>query len=347
MNNNAIDLVWATDDNYVLLTGVSMVSVFENNKEFKKIRVWILAHNLSEDMKKQLAECAESYHREIQFVDTAEYLKVIKATGALGWGEKGSLSAYSRLFIANIMKKYGINKVLYCDCDLIIEGSLQPVWNYDLNGKVLGMVKEYNRLEIRDLLGLSRNASYYQSGFLVMDIEKWQDKKCTERIIDHMKNVSSMYPFVDQDLINCVLHDEICTLPIQYNVNPRAMQYSYKELTYIYGLNEENYYTEEEFDSGIRSGNIPVVYHCSDPIGGKPWQQGNHHFFRDKWDHYYYNSMWCNLYSKKEYKPVKIAQIQWFLYKVLPRNIYIFILHHCSKVAMKKTVKNFLVYRKK
>ena len=32
-----LDVVWATDENYVFLTGVSMVSLFENNKFFEQI----------------------------------------------------------------------------------------------------------------------------------------------------------------------------------------------------------------------------------------------------------------------------------------------------------------------
>ena len=40
MEANTLDLVWATDDNYVFLTGVSMSSAFENNKDFEQIRVW-------------------------------------------------------------------------------------------------------------------------------------------------------------------------------------------------------------------------------------------------------------------------------------------------------------------
>lgn len=346
MSNDTIDLVWATDENYILLTGVSMVSVFENNKAYGKIRVWILADNVSERGKKQLIACAHQYDREIHFLNTENYLSLIKQTGAREWG-KGSFSTYARLFIANIMEEFAVGKVIYCDCDLIIDGSLKEVWDYNLENRVLGMVKEYNRIEIRDVLGLPRDTSYYQAGFLLIDLEEWKKKKCTEKILDHMQNVCAVYPYVDQDLINCVLHDEICTLPIQYNVNPRAIQYSYKELVYIYGLNEKSYYTENEFNQGLRNGNTPVVYHCSDPCGGRPWQKGNHHIFAEKWDYYYEHSMWCQLYGKMEYHPNYLAVVQYWLYAHLPKWLYIRILKFSARRAMSKTVRDFSRYQKK
>lgn len=345
MSSDVLDLVWATDENFVMMAGVSMVSVFENNKSFEKIRVWILTDNVSEKGKSQLSECARQYHREIQFLNAEDYLFSIKEIGARQWAN-GSFSTYSRLFIANIMEEFDVSRVIYCDCDLIIDGSLEEVWNYDLGNKVLGMVKEYNRIEVRDMLDLPRNTSYYQAGFLLIDVDEWKKKKCTEKILDHMQNVCAVYPYVDQDLINCVLHDEICTLPIQYNVNPRAIQYSYKELIYIYGLNEKSYYTEQEFNQGLRNGNTPVVYHNSDPCAGRPWQVGNHHIFAEKWDYYYEHSMWCKLYNKMEYNPYYLAVIQYWLYSHLPKWIYIRILRISSRYAMRKQIKMFSVYKK-
>ena len=152
--------------------------------------------------------------------------------------------------------------------------------------------------------------------------------------------------YADQDLLNCVLHDEICTLPIQYNVNPRAMQFSYKELVYMYKLNSKSYYTEEEFEAGLRNGHNPVVYHCSDPCGGRPWQIGNHHIFTEKWDYYYEHSVWNKWYSKVEYHPNNLSVIQYWLYSHLPKWLYIKILRYSAQYAALKIVKKYSAYKK-
>lgn len=341
MTEQVLDLVWGTDDNYVLLAGVSITSVLENNKGFNKIRIWILDDAISEKGRKELQNCVEAYGREIYFLDMASYVQRIKETGAGSWGgENRSFSCYSRIFIADILSKYHIDKVLYCDCDLIINDSLEKLWKLDLGGKAMGMVKEYNRVEIRDLLGLKRTDSYYQSGMMIIDIPKWRELECTEKVLYHMQNVCASYPFVDQDLINCVLHDEIFTLPPQYNVNPRALQFSYRELCFIYGLNENNYYSEKEFEYALRK-NKPVVYHCSDPCGGKPWQLGNHHIWTSLWDKYYYGSSWSKYRDKMEYAPSDMDKKQYWLFVHLPHGVYVIVLRFFSKRAMKKLVRNF------
>ncbi len=160
-----------------------------------------------------------------------------------------------------------------------------------------------------------------------------------------MKYISARYPFADQDLINRVLHDEICTLPIQYNVNPRAMQFTYKQLAYVYGLNEDNYYTEHEFRSGLRNGHAPVVFHCAG-IDGRLWEIGSHNVFATKWNYYFKKSSWYKTYMKKKYELGMAGKIQYWLYRHLPRNMFVIILENCSRWAMVKMVKEYKKYQK-
>lgn len=216
---------------------------------------------------------------------------------------------------------------------------------FSIGGGTLGMVKEYNRVEIRDLLGLSRKDSYYQAGFLVIDIDAWRKKRCTQRLLWHMEHKSARYPFADQDLINSVLHDEICTLPIQYNVNPRAMQFTYRQLVYVYGLNEDNYYTEKEFQRGLRNGHAPTVYHCSG-IDGRPWEMGNHNVFAKNWNYYYKKSLWYKKNKMKKYEPGTVGKIQYWFYSHLPQCVFVVILKNCSRWAMVKMVKEYVKYQK-
>ena len=128
--NDRLDVVWAADENYAFLAGVSMVSLFENNKSFEQIAVWILDDHISDKSRKWLAECVQKYGRDIQFLDMEEYILKIKRMGAAKWGIHGSYSAYSRMFLADLMQQYGVSKVIYCDCDLIVDGSLREIWDF-------------------------------------------------------------------------------------------------------------------------------------------------------------------------------------------------------------------------
>jgi len=341
--NRCLDLVWAADENYVFLAGVSMTSAFEKNIDVENLRVWFLADNISEQSKERLNICAQHYKRELHIIEVDKELKDIASTGAGRWGEKQSYCAYARLFMQKLLEPYGVERAIYCDCDLIIDGSLKEIMQWNLRGKTIGLVKDYNRVEIRKLLGLPLDAPYFNTGFMLIDLKACKENTCTERIIEHMKNVQSMYPFVDQDLINCVLYDEISILPMRYNVNPRVMLYSYKNLCVAYGMNEKNYYTKTEYDE-VRKEK-PIVYHCSDPAAGRPWEIGNHHIYSSVWNKYFQISMWNGIYEKKIYTANRNSRLQQFVSRIVPQCLYVIILGYGSKNSMIKIVDTSKKYR--
>lgn len=331
-----LNLVWASDDNYAFLAGVSLTSVLINNQDYEKINVWILDDNISLKEKERLENCVAHYNRNICFIDTKKYLDRIKRLNARSWGNAKSYSAYSRIFIADILQKYDIKRAIYIDCDIVFDDSIYEIADWNLNNKPLAMAIDYNRLEIRKLLNMKPEEPYYNSGLVVIDIEKWKKCQCTERILEHMIYKGANYPFVDQDLINCVLREDITTLPLKYNVNPRVMQFSYKHLCRIYGMNERNYYSKLEYDEV--QNKKPIGYHCSDPAAGRPWENNSNHIYAAIWNFYFEKSIWHNTYVKKTYQKTKLVVIQQFLQKIFPKSLYTLILSFAAKRSMKKLV---------
>lgn len=331
-----LNLVWAADDNYAFLAGVSLTSALINNQDYEAINVWILDDRISAEEKERLKCCVAQFDRNIFFLDTEKGLDRIKKLNARSWGQAKSYSAYSRLFLADMLQEYNVKRAIYIDCDIVFDGSMREIAECNLGNKPLAMAIDYNRLEIRKLLNLNLNDRYYNSGLVVMDIERWKECQCTERILEHMTNVGANYPFVDQDLINCVLKNEIALLPLKYNVNPRVMQYSYKHLCKIYGMNEKNYYSKSEYDE-VRKEK-PVGYHCSDPASGRPWEENSNHIYAEIWNHYFEKSVWYGYYTKKTYEKTSLVMKQQFLKKVLPKWMYVCVLSYAAKRSMKKLV---------
>ena len=324
-NNTAteLNLVWASDDNYAFLTGVSMTSALINSEDFEEINVWILDNHISDIEKQRLVQCATEFGRNITFINTDECLKKIESLKAMSWGEAQSYSTYSRLFIADLLKPYDVKRVIYIDCDIVVDGSIREVVEWDMKEKAVALVMDYNRVEIRELLNMKAEERYYNAGFLLIDIEQWKERRCTERIIEHMTNVAAIYPYVDQDLINCVLKNDISFLPLKYNVNPRVMQYSYKNLNRIYGINEKNYYSIDEYNQ-VKKNN-PVGYHCADPTAGRPWEENNRHIYSSVWSKYLKLSLWKDCCKKRVFKPIMRVKMQYFLECILPKSLYAYL----------------------
>lgn len=62
-------------------------------------------------------------------------------------------------------------------------------------------------------VGLSLNHAYYNAGVVLFNMGEWKKQHCTERIVEHVKNIRAHYPAQDQDLINVVIKDDIYELP--------------------------------------------------------------------------------------------------------------------------------------
>lgn len=92
---NALNVVYQTDKNYAVYTGVSLYSLFENNKSADSIDVYILDGGISESDKEKLCKLAETYNRQLQLIDTAQLDTTLENLGAPKY--RGSYATYYKL----------------------------------------------------------------------------------------------------------------------------------------------------------------------------------------------------------------------------------------------------------
>lgn len=58
-------ILYALDDNYAPFCGVSVTSLFENNKMIPDITVHVIGHDISQDNCRKLFSIGEKFGREI------------------------------------------------------------------------------------------------------------------------------------------------------------------------------------------------------------------------------------------------------------------------------------------
>ena len=49
INNDTLNVVYSTDDNYAQHTGVSIISLLDNNRHFLNIEIYIIDNNISSE----------------------------------------------------------------------------------------------------------------------------------------------------------------------------------------------------------------------------------------------------------------------------------------------------------
>lgn len=332
---NHINVLYASDDNYAPIAGVSITSLFENNQDADQIHVWYLADNVSQDNIVKLLRTADKYNRIISFLDVGQSLKKVEELGARAWFN-GSFSTYSRLFFQDYIEE-GIDRLLYLDCDTVVNQNISELWEYDLESKTVGMICDYINAEIRDVIGLERTDKYYNGGVQLINVHLWKANKCQERILWHMKNKNASYPYVDQDIVNIVLKDEIKTLPWNWNVYPYYYTYSFKNIQKQYGLNEVNQYSIEEYKRGLTADGKPnaMILHYTATFYGKPWYSNNCNPTKEVWNKYYKMSEWNGSYKILPAKLGFFNVIQRIIAAVIPQKIYLYIFRYFSRKNIK------------
>ena len=113
------NILCATDDNYVPYCGIMLTSLFENNKGLN-FCIYILVEHLSNKSKSEFATLAKKYSQNIEIITVdGEKLKECP----IRTGDHVSIVTYYRL-LAPILLPSDVDKILYLDCDMIINGNI-------------------------------------------------------------------------------------------------------------------------------------------------------------------------------------------------------------------------------
>lgn len=232
-----MDIVCSIDDNYVQHCCVMLTSFLRNNRNVGH-RIHLLTEGITSKNQEQIRCLVESYKGEFYYylVDSK-----ILATCPIKDSDHLTIATYYRLLMADILPKK-IDKILYLDCDIIINGSILEFWNTLLDGYALAAVEElgcsfpdvYKRLNYDEKYG------YFNAGVILVNLAYWRACDMTKRFFDYMLSNSDKLISHDQDVLNALLHDKCIHVSCQWNVEEAFYHYSVlkrlnfdKEMRYI------------------------------------------------------------------------------------------------------------------
>ena len=310
-----MDILYQFNDKYAPYAAVSMTSLFENNKDVKKISVHILGEELSQASEEKLRALSDIYGRHIFFVDTTGLVEKMKSLNMPTY--RGSYAANMRLFVDYLFEQNenAPKRLLYLDADTIVTGSLESLFLLPI--KTLGMVYDTLGNFHKYGIGLSENEGYYNSGVILYDVDKWIKGNYTEKIVEHVRNVRASYPSPDQDLINVVMREEITPILPEYNFQPHLRDYSYRQ--YMRCFSPHPFYDEDEIG---KANENPVILHAFRYLGEFAWHKGSIHPFLKEFDRYLSLSTFKD-YIKQPANTSPVMKIEKIMYRVLPKGVFL------------------------
>lgn len=310
---NVINVLYQHDDNYAVFGGVSIVSLFINNREAKDICVYLIDIGLSEEYKKQYRQLAEEYGRRVEFLPAALLIHQLEEVGFPKY--RGSYATYMKLLIAEALPS-DVKRIYYMDSDTLVTGSLQPLFEMDMKGRPLYMVVDGLSTMFKDSYGFAPEEPYYCGGTMLIDPIEWRKQGYTARLIDYAKNIRCAFYAADQDLMNNVFRGEIGTLDVRYDFT--YIHTIYPDRLILNLFKKKVYYSEEELKV---ARNQIVVLHFMRFLGESPWNKNTLHPHREQFDRYLKMSPWRD-YKKIASDKGGLFKIEKIMYKYLPRYLF-------------------------
>ena len=308
-----MNIVYASDDNFAEIMGISMISLFESNKDCGEITVFILDDGISDDNRSKLLSIGEKYMRNIIFRPIPDINKL--AGVEIHTSSRWSLSAFSRLFLEKIMDE-DIERVIYLDCDMLIYDSLEELYNTDLDGNFCGGVLDCISRYHKKNIGLKCEDNYINSGMMVISLTEWRKNNLCGKFERFINSYGGDLPYVDQGVINGTIGRNIKILDLRYNCYTAVYDFSYSDLM-IY-RKPSGFYSMKEIEDA--KSNPAIVHFTTSFLSLRPWIEGCGHPYEGEWLRFKAMSPWSDTPLRKDNRSAA-KKLAVKIYNALPKGI--------------------------
>ena len=276
-----VHLVFITDENYALMTGVAIQSAIENKNPKNQYDIRILGYRLTAvTQKKLLALNRKNVQITIIEVFSLEKFKNIKQTRYI------TPTALLKFDLPTIFNK--LDKVLYLDGDVFIQGDLWEFYNKNIRRNYAAVVKDAVSLtpKVHQQQSVCKNDNYFNSGVLLLNLKKMRQDNIPQKLLEWRLHHGTY--FMDQDALNAVLSPNIKTLNCWYNfLSHYPFSYPSKQLSAFYQTEIPN-----DFLSSYKRA---LVLHYAGKL--KPYRT-NQPYLTDEFMKYLSKTMFRNYLNK-------------------------------------------------
>lgn len=312
-----MDIVYISNDNYAPYSGISILSLLENNKSVNNLNLHYINNGISKENKNKIEGIVNYYNRNITFYD----VDLDNIFNKVGMNRHENEFQYIDLFLHEILPK-DMDKVLYLDSDSIICGNISELWDENIDEYYMGAVLEIKlnldtASHYKRELGINEKDPYINAGVLLINLKKMRNSQISKEFVNYINNVNHVY--YDQDTINVVLNGKIKILNLKYNFFPELPKIGYDNV--MKWTKNEYYYTKSEYEEAL--DNI-VFLHFQLGIEGRPWFKNTTVPFSEEFDKYAKLSPWSEeeIYTENK-SSYKNMLINFIIYKLSFRIFFI------------------------
>jgi len=243
------NIVFTTDHNYFRHLCVTLISLLINNSDCE-FRVFVIFSGVDNKRIEKLNRMISDYHCDIITLNAGEDL-----FGDLTVTNSLTRATFYRLMIPDLINE---KKVLYLDTDIVVNGSIAELYQEDISDSYLAAVIDPYIIH-REALKMKKDAKYFNSGVMLINVERWNKEGIGKRAIKFIRENSELLKHNDQCGLNAVINGQWKALPSKYNYFSVAENEKGKE---------NPAFPFETYEVNIS----PVIIHYAGP---KPWHLGS------------------------------------------------------------------------
>ncbi|MBP3686757.1 MAG: glycosyltransferase family 8 protein [Alphaproteobacteria bacterium] len=251
-----MNIVFSVNNSYAHILTTVLTSILENNPQ-TAFRFFIFTTDFSDENKRVIQKLKKRYaYFDVSYISPdVQMFKDVPTTI-----DYISKETYFRYMIADLLPDE--DKALYLDADVIVNQSLEELYNTDITNFYAAAVKDLfiERSGYKSEIGFSDEDLYINAGAILFNLPKMRQDKISQKLLTLTAEYAEKIKYQDQDIINLAFRDKI------------------KEVDSIYNFATANAKKEKNKRKSA------VIIHYTGRI--KPWHKESTHKLKKLWFKY-------------------------------------------------------------
>ena len=335
-NSSKLVVAYFTSDLYAEPCGVSICSLFENNKCFSEIEVYIVDAGISKENKERVNFLADKYNRSIKYVERPVPESFF---GDKRFNIKNLGHTFAHMIVGQIFPN-SVDKVLCIDSDMLVLDGLEELWGKDLSGYyVAGVEGAPGSVALEKEMGIDPSHYHINGGLLLLNLKEIRKDDIEKKYFDYIKCVLDSGRFLaayEEEVINKCCYPRVMLLEPRYNLMTVSLVMGYKDFIAFRGA--KNFYTEDGFNEAVKN---PAIVHALNNfyVRKRYWEENSDSPYADKYLEYRKLTPWSLLpliNTKRSFKNLIIKEIWHWLPRCVAFKLAAFVRNNIRPLLVKK-----------
>lgn len=312
-----MNIVYFSSDLFAEPCGVSITSLFENNKDFEQITVFIVEDKISDENKHRFDTLAQQYGREIKFIS-------MPVPQIFFEDERFTIDSlghtFGRMIVGQLLPE-NIGRVLCMDSDMLVVDSLQELWMTDLTEYYLaGVDSAPGTAMMEKTLKIEPGTLYCNGGLFLINLDKVRQDNIEKKYVEYIKDVfdaGSSLGAYEEEVMNKCCYPKVYRLSPRYNYMTVNIVMDYDSFVKFRGA--VNYYTKSEMENAQAK---PAIIHAINTfyVRKRIWEKNSDSPYADEYIKYRKKTLWGAL-PPIEAKRTAKQVIMKNMWHILPRSL--------------------------